>query len=308
GAVAQASAIYSYAMSRLMLLGCLMSGLGLGQEAPPLPARLPRHTLIVGGVAFAEGPNFDRQGNFYFTNYLRRGTIGRMTPDGTLGVWFTLDRGAPNGMRIDPEGRVLVADQDGGRLLRVSADGKRQELLAESYQGKPLNGPNDVVLDRKGNIYFTDPKGSSVKNPVGAIYRLGTDGRLTRLIGGLAFPNGLAVSPDQKSLFYVESYTARLSAFDFAPDGSAANQRAVAQFLPHPLDGIAFDEHGRLWITHYTGRSIEVVSQAGELLRSYEVDGERVSNLCFHKGKLYVTLTGSQCVYMYDIGLNGLEY
>ena len=57
------------------------------------------------------------------------------------------------------------------------------------------------MVDRKGNIYFTDPKGSSVKNPVGAIYRLGIDGKLTRLIGGLAFPNGLALTPDQKSLY-----------------------------------------------------------------------------------------------------------
>ncbi|MGH9661640.1 MAG: SMP-30/gluconolactonase/LRE family protein [Bryobacteraceae bacterium] len=288
---------------RLLLL-CL-TGLGVAQEAPPLPATLGRKTVVAGGVAFAEGPNFDRDGNLYFTNYLRRGTIGRLTPDGTLSVWFSLDRGAPNGMRIDAQGRVLVADQEGGRLLRV--DGKRQETLADSFEGKPLNGPNDVVVDKQGNIYFTDPRGSSVKNPVGAIYRLGADGKLARLAGGLAFPNGLALTPGEKSLYYVESYTARLSAFDFAPEGGIANHRPIAQFLPHPLDGIAFDEHGRLWIAHYTAGSIEVVSRTGELLKSYDGIGERVSNLCFHKGKLYVTLTGSQTVVMYEVGLNGVE-
>lgn len=292
---------------RILLVSLLAVALSTlhAQEPPELPKTLGRHTLLVGGIAFAEGPNFDRHGNLYFTNYLRRGTIGRMTPDGTLSVWFELDRGAPNGLRIDQEGRVLVADQTGGRLLRVSADGKRQELLAETFEGKPLNGPNDVVLDRKGNIYFTDPKGSSVQNPIGAIYRLGTDGKLTRLVSGLAFPNGLAITPDQKSLFWVESYTAKLSAVDFTPDGGVTNRRQVAQFLPHPLDGIAFDEYGRLWIAHYTARSLEVVSQTGELLRSFDIPGERVSNLCFHKGKLYVTLTGTQAIYVYDVGLNG---
>ena len=64
------------------------------------------------------------------------------------------------------------------------------------------------------------------------------------------------------------------------------NHRPLAQFLPHPLDGIAFDEHGRLWITHYTAGTIELVSRNGDLLKSYETGGERVSNLCFYKGTL----------------------
>jgi sugar lactone lactonase YvrE len=291
---------------RIGLLILLAAPLAVpAQEAPALPNTLGRRTVLIGGVAFAEGPTFDSKGNFYFTNYMKRGTVGRMTPDGTVSVWFTLDRGAPNGMRVDHEDRVLVADQDGGRLLRISADGSRQETLAESYEGKPLNGPNDVIVDSKGDMYFTDPKGSSAQKPIGGIYRLTAAGKLTRLLTGLAFPNGLALTPDEKSVFFVESYSSRLSAFDFGPDGSAQNLRSVAQFLPHPLDGIGFDEHGRLWITHYTAGSIEVVSQKGELLKSYPTGGEQVSNLCFHKGKLYVTLTGSQTVYMYDVGLNG---
>src|ERR1035437_10303982 len=152
------------------------------QQPPPLRNSLGRRTLLVGGVAFAEGPVFDSNGNLYFTNYLRKGIIGQMAPDGTLRVWFTLDRGARNGLRVDAEDRIVVADQDGGRLLRISADGMRQDTLAESCEGKPINGPNDVIIDKKGTIYFTDPKGSSMRNPVGAIYRLGTDGKLKRLL------------------------------------------------------------------------------------------------------------------------------
>ncbi|MBK9170720.1 MAG: SMP-30/gluconolactonase/LRE family protein [Bryobacterales bacterium] len=261
----------------------------LPQEVPPLPANLGKKTVLIGGVAFAEGPTFDSKGNFYFTNYLRRGTIGRMTPDGTVSVWFTLDRGAPNGLRVDHQDRVLVCDQDGGRLLRVNAEGTRMEVLAETFEGKPLNGPNDVIVDRDGNIYFTDPKGSNAQKRIGGLYRLRTNGKLERLLTGLAFPNGLAITPDGKSLYYVESYLSRLSAFDFGPGGEVANHRALAQFLPHPLDGIAFDEHSRLWITHYTAGSIEVVSRDGEFLKSYDAGGERVSNLCFREGKLYVT-------------------
>lgn len=294
-------------MKALLLPACF-TAVAFAAGPPELPKTLGRHTLLVGGVAFAEGPTFDSQGNFYFTNYMRRGTIGRLAPDGTLSVWYELDKGAPNGLRVDHQDRVLVADQDGGRLLRVAADGKSHEVLADSFQGKPLNGVNDVIVARDGTLYFTDPKGSNVDQPIGALYRYTTGGQLERLLDGLVFPNGLALTPDEKSLFYVESNISRLSAFDFGPNGEVTNQRPVAQFLPHPLDGIAFDEHGRLWITHYTSRSIEVVSPEGRLLRTYPVEGgERVSNLCFHKGKLYVTLTGTQAVYTYDVGLNGVR-
>jgi sugar lactone lactonase YvrE len=297
-------------IKRLTLAALLAMALlprGFSQQPPPLRNSLGRRTLPVGGVAFAEGPVFDSKDDLYFTNYMKEGTIGQMAPDGTLRVWFTLDRGAPNGLRVDAEDRIVVADQDGGRLRRVSADGKRQETLVETYEGKPINGPNDIIIDNKGNIYFTDPKGSSARKPIGAIYRLGTDGKLKRLLDGLAFPNGLALTPDEKSLFYDESDASRLSAFDLTPNGGIANQRSVAQFLPHGLDGIHFDEYGRLWIAHYTARSVEVVTQTGELLKSYDIGADQVSNLVFHKGKLYVTATGDQCVYMYDVGLNGLE-
>lgn len=290
-----------------ILLGLLFLPSGFSQPVPPLSDTLGKRTLLVGGIAAAEGPVFDSKGNFYFTNYIKKGTIGQLQPDGTLSVWFTLDRGAPNGLRVDAQDRIVVADQDGGRLLRISADGKHQEVLADKYEGKPLNGPNDAIIDKQGAIYFTDPLGSSDKKLIGSIYRLGTDGKLKQLLTGLAFPNGLALTPDQKTLFFDESSTARLSAFDLTPDGGIANFHSVAQFLPEGLDGIHFDEYGRLWIAHFNARSVEVVTQAGELLKSYDIGAKRVSNLVFHRGKLYVTSAENQCVYVYDVGLNGLE-
>lgn len=299
------SLLYNSRRAARVFLSLSLSTFAFAQDPPPLPNTLGKKTVLIGGVAFAEGPTFDSKGNFYFTNYMKRGTVGRMTPDGTVSIWFTLDRGAPNGMRVDRQDRVLVADQDGGRLLRIDATGSRMEVLADAFEGRPLNGPNDVIVDREGNIYFTDPKGSSAQKRVGALYRLRTDGKLERLLTGLAFPNGLALTPDGRSLYYVESYLSRLSAFDVGPNGEVTNHRALAQFLPHPLDGIAFDEHSRLWITHYSAKSIEVVSRDGEFLKSYADVGEYVSNLCFRAGKLYVTLTGSQTVHVYDVGLNG---
>jgi len=269
-------------------------------SAPPLPERLEPYP-VVAGIDFAEGPIFDAAGNLYFVNYVRNGTIGRRTPNGTVHVWCETG-GQANGLKVDTDGYIIAADYGGRRILRIHPDGRQIEVLTQNYEGQPYLGPNDVCLDRPGNIYFSDPTGSSKENPVGSVYRIARGGGVTRLDTGLAFPNGLAVSPDQTRLFVAESSTNRLLAFDLSADGVASNKRVVMEFATDTLDGMMFDEHGRLWIARWTNRTVDVVSPEGRLLRSYPAGGDQVTNLCWWETDLYVAVAGRHSIHRFAIG------
>jgi gluconolactonase len=278
-------------------------------QLPPLPEEVEPYP-VVADIAFAEGPIFDAQGNLYFVNYQSLGTIGRRTPDGTVGVWVHVG-GQANGLKVDGEGRLIVADYGGKRVLRIHPLTRQIETLTDSCDGDPYRGPNDVCHDSRGRIYFTDPPGSSAENPVGAAYRIdlspeGEVERVTRVADGLAFPNGLAVSPDQKRFYLAESGTNRLLCWDIEPDGSLINKRVVIEFPTPTLDGIMFDEAGRLWIARWTNRTVDVVDvEKGELVKSYPAGGDQVTNLCWWGTDLYVTVAGQRSIHRMAVGVRG---
>jgi gluconolactonase len=303
-------------MSQLILLGVLTTGtMALAQDTPaPLPKKVePR--LLVRGIHFAEGPTFDSKGNLFFVNYKGNGNIGRRTPAGAVEVWLRLPdaprgrdgkvrRAFPFGLKADAKDRLIAADYGGRRLLRISPS-KQVETLTDSYQGQPFNNPNDVCLDRAGNIYFTDPQGQE-KGSVGAIYRYSTSGRLTRLHTGLQYPNGLVVAPDQKTLYVAETWTRSIVAFDLARDGTLSRQRLVHRFPTPTVDGLAVDEHGRIWVARLDNKSVDVLSPAGQLLASYPVGNDRVTNLAWWDRSLYVTVAGKAgALYRLDVNVRG---
>lgn len=274
-------------------------------EAPPIPKDIAPYP-VVANIDFAEGPIFDRKGNLYFVNYMRNGTIGRFTPEGEVTVWCETG-GRANGLKVDAEGYVIAADYGGKRILRIHPNGEEIEVLTDHYKGKPYLGPNDVCLDLEGNIYFTDPAGSSVENPIGSVYRITTDGEVTQLDTGLAYPNGLAVNPEQTKLFVAETGPNRLLVYDLQQDGTVTNKRIVIQFDTPTLDGIMFDEFGRLWIARWTNKTVDVVTQDGKLLASISAGGDQVTNLCFWKKSLYVTVAGQHSIHRLDVGVRGAK-
>ncbi len=290
-----------------------LSAAALAATAPPLPDRVEPQP-VVADIAFAEGPIFDQAGNLYFVNYLSLGTIGRRTPDGTVSVWVHTG-GQANGLKVDGRGNIIAADYGGKRILRIHPLTRRIETLTDSCEGQPYRGPNDVCLDLAGSIYFTDPTGSSKENPVGAVYRIemqsGEVRGVKRLADGLAFPNGLAVSPDQKRLYVAESDTNRLLCWDLRTDGTLSDKRVVIEFPNPTLDGIMFDEFGRLWIARWTNKTVDVVDVEparpgkGELLKSYPAGGDEVSNLCWWGTDLYLTVAGQHSIHRLPVGVRG---
>src|SRR5918993_5139361 len=159
----------------------------------------PSLTALISGYDSPEGPAFDRDGNLYFVNWLSS-SIVRLTPDGIASEFFKTG-GIPAGLAFNRDGSLYVADEgdDIHGVLRI-ADGQAT-IVVNSYEGQPLNGANDLVFDRDGILYFSDPWRSSAENPIGGFYRHFPDGTLELLDYGLAFPNGVALSADGTAVF-----------------------------------------------------------------------------------------------------------
>jgi sugar lactone lactonase YvrE len=313
--------------SLVLLVVCVAwTGLAAG-ELPPTSSVTPE--LYATGFAFAEGPTFDLQGNLYAVNYRELGTIGMVTPDGTASIWCDLNKASPvegrkvqaNGLKIDSEGRLIVADAGGGRVLRISPDGRQVEVLADRCEGVRFNSINDVALDRLGNIFFTDPGTSSAENPVGAVYRydIGTK-KTMRLAAGLAYPNGIGVTPDQQHLCVAESDRYRLLIFPLdAAAGQVGDPRVLIDFPQETRDGIqggkfapdgfVFDALGRLFVAMWVGGVINVVEvPSGTLVRQYDAGGTQATNCHFHGTYLYTTVAAKEAVFRLKLGVEGHEY
>ena len=322
---------FVFALALMLALPTSIPACG-GEDVPDSDELPPSHSvapqLYATGFEFAEGPALDSRGNLFVVNYRGLGNIGRVTPDGTASVWCDLNQLAPldedkaqaNGLKIDGEGRLVVADAGGGRLLRVSADGTEAEVLAERCEGRRFESINDVALDLAGNIYFSDPGGSSADNPVGAVYRYDIRTRkVTLLDEGLAFPNGVAVTPDQKHLCVAESSKYRILLYDLSPEGVAGNRRVLIDFPTETTgeikggkfepDGMIFDEHSRLYVAMWSGAVINVVEvPSGKLLRQYDAGGANATNCHFHGRWLYTTIASKEAVFRLELGVKGFAY
>ena len=288
----------------------------------PLAAQAPDQTPeIATTVAFTEGPAPDRAGNIYFTDIINQ-RIMKLGTDGQLSI-YREHSNAANGLVIDAQDRLIACE---GALLErpgVKVQGKRQitrtdlktgkiEILTDNYEGKPYVGPNDVTLDSKGRIYFTDLAGK-------AVYRLdptptGGVSKPTRL---LAFPdvqtaNGIQVSPDDKKLYVIETNGAKggnrqISSWDLAPDGSVnpASKKLHYNFSPgRSGDGMSIDTQGNLWVsagmnqlrgtdeTLANKTGIYVISPAGKLLKFIPIAEDYITNNTFagaDRKTMYIT-------------------
>src|SRR5262249_28282417 len=146
---------------------------------------------------------------------------------------------------------------------------------------------NDLTLDARGNVYWTDPEGSSAKNPVGQVFRVRPDGRVDRVAGGLAFPNGIEVDPAGKYLYLIESQSNKILRYPVPDDNELLGKAEVFYDLGGSGgDGCTFDAAGTLWVADYqrpdTGKGrITVLSPEGKVLAYLPVPAKAVSNVTF---------------------------
>ncbi len=209
--------------------------------------------LMVSGFDSPEGPAFDRDGNLFFVNWLTS-SINRLDTNGNVTEFFNTG-GIPAGLAFHPDGCLWVADEgdDIHGLMRITPDGQAQ-IVVNEYEGRPLNGANDLVIDRNGVIYFSDPWRSSAENPIGGFYRYFPDGRLERIDTGLAFPNGVALNANESAVYLAETYKTRILRYEIHADGSVGPAEEWGQTGDPPgPDGMAFDAEGNLCCAHHDG-------------------------------------------------------
>jgi gluconolactonase len=269
---------------------------------------------IAAAIAFTEGPTADREGNVYFTDIMSQ-RIMKLSKDGVVST-YREHSNAANGLLIDPEGRLVACEGAPFTRSGVSVKGKPQvtrtdlrtgkiEILADNYQGKPLTGPNDVTIDGNGRLYFTDNAG-------GAVYRIDAPGRIARILAApdIQRPNGIQISPDDRTLYLVESNNAKggarmIRAYDLQPDGTVRNMRVLYNFYPgRSADGMSIDSQGNLYAaaglhqlrgtseTLDTKCGVHIISPSGKLLKFISIPEDTITNTAFggpDMKTLYVT-------------------
>jgi gluconolactonase len=253
---------------------------------------------VASGFEFTEGPLWHPQGFLLFSD-IPANTIYQWTPNKQPRT-FRRPSGNANGNTFDREERLITAEHGNRRVSRTEKDGT-VVTLASQYEGKRLNSPNDLVVKSDGSIYFTDPPYgiNSEQEELGfyGVYRLAPDGTLTLLVKDFVRPNGIAFSPDEKTLYVNDTEKGHIRVFDVKPDGTLENGRIFAE-LKDPSqkgvpDGMKVDEAGNVYSTGSGG--IWVFSPSGNLLGRIEVP-EVAANIAWGDRDfktLYITASNS---------------
>jgi gluconolactonase len=209
---------------------------------------------VATGFLFTEGPLWHPDGFYYFVD-IRRSNLHRITP-GKPAELVRADTGEGNGTTFDLQGRLVICEGGHRRVTRWSADG-RSEILVDRYEGKRLNRPNDVVCKSDGSLWFTDP-GLRVplaerELPYAGVYRIAPDGATT-LMADCDYPNGLAFSPDERTLYVANTrWTAYIHAFELDAAGTVLRRQIFADMSSDEPDGVPdgmkVDVEGRVYCT-----------------------------------------------------------
>lgn len=245
--------------------------------------------------AFTEGPAADYQGNLYFTD-IPKTTIHRLTADGKVEVFTNRSR-RTNGLMFGRAGELYACEME-GQLVVWNVEKKERRVLVDIYDGKPLNAPNDLVLDRAGGVYFTDPHfGAEDPLPQGGtyVYYWSNKEGVRRITDNLSAPNGIMLSPDEKTLYVFPSGSDKMLSYPVQAPGVLGEQSEFYQLRPggKGADGATVDAKGNLYITSHLG--VEVASPAGEPLGVIECP-EKPANVTFGGPELkvlYITARSS---------------
>jgi gluconolactonase len=270
--------------------------------------------MVATTVAFTEGPAQGPDGLIYFTD-VTNNRILRFDPRARKHEVFRADSNRSNGLLFDEEGRLIACEssdpeRNAPRLTRTHMKTGKVEVLAAEFEGKQFNGPNDVTIDSRRRLYFTDPAPDNVsqaparpKNATGipAVYRLDPDRKIRRILAApdTEWPNGIVISPDDKTLYLIEAHkteggTRAIRAYDLSPDGTVSNRRVLYDFYPgRSADGMAIDQQGNLYAaaglhrrrgTHETLDTkcgVYVISPEGKLLRFIPIPEDTITNTAF---------------------------
>ena len=346
--------MFHYALRLLVVATALLSlPLELRSQDPIVPPDAKLEKLFEGRV-LTEGVAAGHDGYMYFSEItfshvsrgpdgaIEAGHIWRFDPASGKTTIFRSPSGMSNGIKFDAAGNMIVAegaDYGGRRVTRTDMKSGKAYVIASHFEGHQLNSPNDITIDEKGRIYFSDPRYlgfEPINQPVQAVYRIDTDGSIHRVITDAGKSNGVCISPDQKTLYVVSNDNGATSidrlaaaggnnpsgtgvpllkgrmallAYDLAADSSAKFRKVMVDYSPQDgPDGLVCDKDGNLYVAERaeTRPGIAVYSPAGKELGFIKT--ELPTNVGFGRGKesktLYITAGSS----LYRIKLNREGY
>ena len=269
---------------------CVVStGVAISDDVPPSDGFVREIKKLHTGFAYTEGPAVDAHGNVYFSD-IPNNRIHKIDAEGRLST-FLEDSGACNGLMFDAQGRLLACQGKSKRLIAIDTKTKKITSLADRCDGKDLGTPNDLVIDRTGGVYFTAPDTESV-------FYVDAKSIVSRLPVKTSQPNGVKLSPDEKTFYVLPSGTGKVMAYPVVAPGKLGVGKVFCNLVPNPKnpgrpggDGLAVDTKGNLYLTRPSIKLIQVVTADGATLRLIHLPQEP-SNCTFGGADmktLYVT-------------------
>ncbi len=302
--------MYKHCLLFFLLL--TVTGLVAQETSVPAASLLPllqpgaAVTLVSKQFTFTEGPAVDKKGNIFFTDQ-PNDKIWKYDTDGNLSVYMD-KTGRSNGLYFDVNGRLISCADEDNQLWAIDAS-KKITVLLKDFHGTRLNGPNDLWVDAKGGIYFTDPYYQrdywQRKKPDMArqdLYYIAKGKQPVILDSTLKQPNGIVGTPDGKYLYVADIGAWKTYKYEIGKDGRLTNRQLFASV---GSDGMTLDEKGNVYLS---GKGVTVLNSAGVQLGNISVPSNWVGNICFGgKDRKTLFITASESVYTLQMQVRGVE-
>ena len=261
---------------------------------------------MASGYVFTEGPAWSPLGFLIFSDVPKNQLLHFVA--GKAPTVYRENSNGANGNRFDAQGRLYTCESHTRRVTRTDKKG-RVEVIADRWQGKRLNAPNDIAIRKEGDVYFTDPAFGDQQDTreldFFGVYHITRKGELEVIAKPKGRPNGIALSPDGRTLYVDNSDERNVRAYDLDKSGAASNERVLISGIAGVPDGMCVDEKGNLYVA---ANRIEVYTPAGKPL-GYIGTEETPSNCTFGDpdlGSLYITARTS--LYRVRLNVKGFAY
>jgi gluconolactonase len=292
-------------MASLAFVGIVMIDC---QENKSIIAQGAQVEKLAEGFRFTEGPAVDKAGNVYFTDQ-PADVILKWSVDDKLST-FGANLGRANGLYFDRAGNLFSCSDLENEIWQIDADGNHTVLVSD-YEGKKLNGPNDLWVRPDGGIYFTDPlyvrdywaRSPEMQQPGEYVYYLSPDRKhLIKVADDLEKPNGIIGTADGKRLYVADIRANKTYAYDIQPDGTLGGKKL---FAPSGSDGMTVDKAGNVYLT---GQGVTVFNAEGVQIEHIPVEAQWTANVCFGGSDMKTLfITASQYLYRIRMNVEGIK-
>jgi gluconolactonase len=294
------NAVYLASVGLVLLCGAV------GCAQTPIMSPDARPEKISTGFIFTEGPAADKEGNVYFTDQPNDRIVKWDAADGKLSDYMK-PCGRSNGLCFDKDGHLIACADEKNELWSIDVATKKPTVLVKDFEGKLLNGPNDVWIRPDGGLYFTDPFykrdywSRGAKEQGEHVYYLAPDHKtLKRVVSDFKQPNGIIGTPDGRTLYIADIAAKKTYSYTIHEDGTLSDKKL---FCEMGSDGMTIDERGNVYLT---GKGVTVFDKAGKQLAHIDINEPWTGNVCFGgQEKNVLFITASKAVYTLKMNVKG---